>query len=293
MNLRQLEVFHAIMQAGSVTGAARALNISQPAVSAILKHCETQLKMPLFQRLGNRLEATPEARALFPEVAAIFSRVDSVARLTQDLVGGRLGTLSIAGAFPIANGYLAEAVASFIKDRPNVRVVLQSLTSQQVVDRVINGEAELGVVYEPVVNAAVETELLTRSEIVCVMREDCPLAARSEIEFADLREYPVITYLPHALLRGHIDHALSEAGEAPRIAVQVGLSLTGMMLAHYGAGLALVESFLPKTLRLEGLVWRPFRPSIPLNSLIVRPKDWKQSRLMDDFVRHLKQRITA
>src|SRR5271168_4150847 len=48
MNLRHMEVFHAIMRTGSVTGAARALNVTQPAVSAVLKHCETQLKMKLF-----------------------------------------------------------------------------------------------------------------------------------------------------------------------------------------------------------------------------------------------------
>ncbi len=52
MNLRQLEVFHAIMSTGSVTGAARKLNVTQPAVSTVLKHCEQQLQMRLFVRNG-------------------------------------------------------------------------------------------------------------------------------------------------------------------------------------------------------------------------------------------------
>ena len=66
------------------------------------------------------------------------AKVDAVNALTQDLVGGRLGSLSIAASFPIANGYLAKAVATFIADRPKVRVALQSLTSPQVLDRVVN-----------------------------------------------------------------------------------------------------------------------------------------------------------
>jgi DNA-binding transcriptional LysR family regulator len=111
MNLRHMEVFHAIMRTGSVTGAARSLNVTQPAVSAVLKHCESQLKMKLFTRVSGRLQPTAEARAIFPEIAAIFGRVEAVNSLTQDLVGGRLGTLSIAASFPIANGYLAKAVA--------------------------------------------------------------------------------------------------------------------------------------------------------------------------------------
>ena len=117
MNLRHMEVFHAIMRTGSVTGAARALNVTQPAVSAILKHCEGQLRMKLFARVSGRLQPTAEAKAIFPEVDAIFGRVDAVNALTQDLVGGRLGTLSIAAAFPIANGYLAKAVATFVAER--------------------------------------------------------------------------------------------------------------------------------------------------------------------------------
>ena len=124
MNLRHMEIFHAIMRTGSVTGAARVLNVSQPAVSAALKHCESQLKMKLFTRVSGRLQPTAEALAIFPEVAAIFGRVGAINLLTQDLVGGRLGTLSIAASFPIANGFLAKAVATFLADRPKVRVAL-------------------------------------------------------------------------------------------------------------------------------------------------------------------------
>jgi hypothetical protein len=68
----------------------------------------------------------------------------------------------------------------------------------------------------------------------------------------------------------------------------VGLSLTGMMLASFGAGLALVEAFLPKTLRLEGVVWKPFRPSLPLNTLLVTAKGAARSRLMEEFIIHLR-----
>src|ERR1700754_75544 len=134
--LRHIEVFHAIMQTGSVTGAARLLNVSQPAVSSVLKHCEARAGIKLFERSGGRLRPTPEAVALFPDVSAIYGRLDAMSRLMQDLAGGRLGSVSLAAAFPIANGYLAKAVASFLQERPGIRVALQSLTSPQVIDRV-------------------------------------------------------------------------------------------------------------------------------------------------------------
>jgi DNA-binding transcriptional LysR family regulator len=115
ISLRHVEVFHAIMVAGSVTGAARILNVSQPAVTAVLKHCESLIKFKLFERAGGRLKPTKEAEALFPNVAAIFGRVEALDGMVRDLAGGALGSLSLAAAFPIANGFLAQAVATFMR----------------------------------------------------------------------------------------------------------------------------------------------------------------------------------
>ncbi len=293
MNLRHMEVFNAIMRTGSVTGAARALNVTQPAVSAVLKHCESQLNMKLFTRVSGRLQPTPEAKAIFPEIAAIFGRVDGVNALTQDLAGGRLGTVSIAAAFPIANGYLAKAVATFVADRPKVRVALQSLTSPQVLGSVINREVELGIAYEPVVSSEVETKVLMRAGIACVMRSDHPLARRKEVAVRDLEHYSIITYLPQALFRRYVDRALSAAGIVPNITAQVGLSLTGIMLARHGAGIALVEPFLVASMGLPGLVARPLKPRIEVKTLMIRHKSAPHSKIMNEFVSHLGREVAA
>jgi DNA-binding transcriptional LysR family regulator len=288
-----MEVFHAIMRTGSVTAAARLLNVTQPAVSAVLKHSESQLKMKLFTRVAGRLQPTPEAQAIFPEIEAIFSRMEVVKGLTQDLAGGRLGTLSLAAAFPIANGFLAKAVATYVCDRPHVRVALQSLTTPQVVDRVVAREVELGIAYEPVVNSEVETEVLMRAAVACVMPKHHPLARRREIAVRDLKNYSIITYLPQALLRNYVDRALSEAGIVPQIKAQVGLSLTGIMLARFGAGIALVEPLLVASIGLPGLVTRPLRPRIELKTLLIRHKSAPRSRAMGEFVGHLQNMVAA
>jgi DNA-binding transcriptional LysR family regulator len=289
MNLRQFEVFHAIMRTGSVTGAARLLNVTQPSVSTVLKHCEAQLKFPLFNRVGGRLQPTPEAEALLPDVEAIFSRLAAVDRLIQDVAGGRLGSLSVAAAFPIANGYLAKAVATFLQERPNLRVALQSLTSPQVVDRVASREVELGVVHEPVVSTEVETELLVRSSIGCLLPDSHPLAAKAEIPVQALADYPVITYLPQNLFRSYVDKALSAAGIAPQIVAQVSVSLTGILLAYHGCGVALVEPSMLQTMPFPGMVARPLQPPIDFETLLVRPRGAPESTVLRRFVAHLRR----
>lgn len=73
MRLRHIEVFQAVLQAGSVSGAARLLNVSQPNVSRVLNHAEQQLGFALFERSPQGLIVTPEGRRLMPEIDALFS----------------------------------------------------------------------------------------------------------------------------------------------------------------------------------------------------------------------------
>jgi DNA-binding transcriptional LysR family regulator len=288
INLRHIEVFYAIMRGGSITEAARILNVTQPAVSVSLKHLETRLKMKLFDRSGGRLQPTPEAKALLPDVAEIFGRLGAVERFSQDLAGGARGVLSIAATPPLCDGFVAKAVATFVAKRPGVKVNLHALASPLVLDRVINREVDLGVVYEPVVGSAVETEEILRAAIGCIMPARHPLAKRATVRVRDLAPYPVVTYLPQALLRPYIDRVLSRKTSPIRIAVETGTSATAIMLAVHGAGIALVETALFSARPVPGFVMRPVEPKVELKSLMLRPRQAAASRVLEHFIAHLR-----
>jgi DNA-binding transcriptional LysR family regulator len=268
INLRHVEVFHAIMVTGSVTGAARLLNVSQPAVTAVLKHCESRINIKLFERSGGRLKPTKEAEALFPNVAAIFGGVEALERVMQDLAGGQLGSLALAAAFPIANGFLAQAVATFMRERPGVRVTLQSHPSPHVIRSVVNREVELGIVHVPVTNTGIKTEVLTDWSIDCAVAADHPLAQKDEVHIEDLADLPIITYLPQIVFRPFIDRAFSQAGISPTVVAQVSIALTGLVLASHGAGVALVDTMLLQTLAVPGIVVRKLAPRIESQTLL-------------------------
>ena len=132
-----------------------------------------------------------------------------------------------------------------------------------------------------------------RAGIACVMRSDHPLARRKEVAVRDLEPYSLITYLPQALFRRYVDRALSAAGIVPNITAQVSLSLTGIMLARYGAGVALVEPFLVASLGLPGMVARPLKPRIEVKTLLIRHKTTPHSKVMNEFVSHLGRIVAA
>lgn len=289
INLRQVEIFYAVMRAGSITEAARVLNVTQPAVSVALKQLESRLRMPLFDRVGGRLRPTPEAKALMPDVAEIFGRIGAVERMSQDLAAGARGVLSIAATPPLCDGFVAKAVATFVAQRPGVKVSLHSMPTPVVLDRVANREVDLGIGYEPFTTAAVRVEEILRAGIGCILPARHPLARRMAIRLRDLEPYPVITYLPQTLLRPLIDRVVGEKRASLRIVVETGLSSTANLLAFHGAGIALVETALFTARPMPGFVARPLEPRIELKGLLLRPRQAHVSKVLTDFIAHLKR----
>ncbi len=289
VNLRHIEIFNAIMRTGSMTAAARLLNVTQPAVSAALKQLEARLKLTLFDRSGGRLQPTSNARALLPDVAEIFGRAGAIERLSQDLAQGHRGVFTVAATPPLGDGFVAKAVATFVAQRPGVKIGLQSIASALVLDRVIRREADLGVVYEPVVSSAVDVETLSRGRIGCILPAKHRLARKASVTMTDLAPYPVVTYLPQALLRAYIDRALSDTKVALNTTVETGTSSTAVMLAVNGAGIALVETALFAARPIPGFVARPLQPRIELKILLLKPRVATPSQALTDFVAHLKR----
>ena len=96
LNLRQIEVFRAIMISGSISGASKLLFVSQPAVSRLIAYTEQRLGLMLFERIKGRLSPTPEARRLFVEVTALYQNVQRVNEVADNLAENREGQLRLS-----------------------------------------------------------------------------------------------------------------------------------------------------------------------------------------------------
>lgn len=85
MRLRHIEVFHAVYSNGSISAAARMLNVSQPAVSKVLRHAEQQLGFTLFDRSKGKLIPTNEGITLFTEVSRVYLQIGSLRRIARNI----------------------------------------------------------------------------------------------------------------------------------------------------------------------------------------------------------------
>jgi DNA-binding transcriptional LysR family regulator len=279
MTLRQLETLYAIMRAGSITAAARNLHVTQPAVSAVLKHTEQQLKMKLFERIGGRLHPTPEALSLLPDLEEIFGRIDTVSRAVQELRDGRTGKLVLATSPTLVNALLPQAIAALRAATPTLNVIVHSLPTPMAIARVSRREADLGLVYAPVADPALDAEDLIASEMAVVVPRGHPLAAKSEIHARDLRVESVISTGPRTRLGALVEEACLREGETPPwIGIEASSSLAACMMVGCGAGVGLVDRSIELSGKFDDLAFRPFRPRIDVRIQLVFPRDRPRSR---------------
>jgi DNA-binding transcriptional LysR family regulator len=291
VNLRHIEVFHALMRSSSMTEAARRLHVSQPAVSTVLKHAEQRLGMKLFQRAGGRLTPTPEAVALFPDVEHIFTRLEALSRSAQGLRDAASGLLSVAAAPTLANALLPAAVAAFTAGRPQLRVQLRTLPTRQILAGVRDRAFDLGLVYEPA--AAVDDDIAVEAagsfRVACVVPHDDPLAAKESVGPADLLGRPLITFGPDTPLGARLAAAFAAAGVPFDVRVESTASSTSVCLVAAGAGVALVDSTSVLGDGFPALAVRDFVPRIESRVLLLHARDHPRSRLAAAFARKLSE----
>jgi DNA-binding transcriptional LysR family regulator len=160
MRARQLEVFTAVMRAGTVTGAARLLNISQPALSQILIHTEAQLGFALFDREKGRLRPTPEAFELYPEAERLFAGLEGLRRKTSDLRLGRAGLVRIAASPPPGMSLLPRALKAFRAEHPDVVLRTHVAPLAAMVDLLRTGDASMALALDDDLPPDIAVELL-------------------------------------------------------------------------------------------------------------------------------------
>lgn len=285
LGLRELEVFRAVMQEGSVTAAAALLRVSQPAVSKMLQQAEARLGFALFLRQGRRLRPSAEAMALFPETLNAFAALDLVQRLAGDLRAGRAGVLSVAAIPSLANSILPAALARFRAARPDVSVVLHAVQAPEALRLMEQARVDVAAIIGPVGGADVQVVETCATELGCLMPEGHELAGRAALGPADLAPYPLISPGGQWPLGGLLGVAFADADVPLRIALEVPQATVAGALVREGAGIAVLDGFGLASARRDGaaLVVRPFRPRMLSVARLLRPRHRPPSRLAEAF----------
>ena len=145
LRFRQLQAFHAVVEVGTVSGAADHLGISQPGISNLLSLLERETRFKLFERTRGRLVPTPEAEILFREVDTVVRGLDHVTQAVTDLQNKQGGQLQVASQHSISFGFMPGLIARFARTRPDMSISFQSQYSTKIQEWVLAGLFEIGI----------------------------------------------------------------------------------------------------------------------------------------------------
>ncbi|KGF68312.1 LysR family transcriptional regulator [Hoeflea sp. BAL378] len=289
MNLRQVEIFRAVMLNGTTQRAAEVLHISQPGVSKALQDLERELGFELFHRTRKRLIPTAEAQLYIREVEDSFaslSRLRSAAARIRDFGSGQIKLATLSA---LSTNIVPRALVRFRSRYPEVSITLQSNMSSTVKDLVQSARFDLGLAANEIDVTGVEAREFAAFPAALAMPEHHPLTAKQVIVPEDLHDLPFIALSPEDTTRGHLDALLRERGVRPRVVLETPFANTICAMVQAGLGCGIVNPLSAELFVHHGLVLRPFMPVLLFRTLLIRPSDAVPSRIVETCIDALEQ----
>jgi DNA-binding transcriptional LysR family regulator len=296
MIARQLEIFRCVMRVGSTAKAARALDISQPAVSQSIKALEAHAGFALFFRARSRLEPTPEAHALLAEVDRAFVGLDAIEHRIRALRDGADGTLSIAVYPALGLGFLPRALARFAANQKRgklPKISLQVCSSKDVLQRVRTAEVDFGLMADELPAAGVDHSVFATMQAVIVLPKRHPLAQHKRITPKQLAKHPLIALNPEDAARLRLERLFAEEGEQLHAAIETPYAASVCALVREGLGLGVVNPLTAIDYIGERLLVRPLERAAEFTSVLVIPPGKPLSKSAQALIAVLREQLVV
>jgi len=212
MDLKRLEIFYQVVEQKSFSRAAEKLRISQPSVSEHMRLLEESLNERLLDRLGREVQPTPAGRILLPYARRLLSQRDEALQALKQFRGELCGDITIGASTIPGNYLLPSLLAKFKQQHPDVHITLQIAASEKILQRVQDGEYEIGVVGVVKDDPRLVFETLVEDRLLLAMPTDHPLAGSKSVTLKDLAEHPLLVRETGSGTRRTLELALKQAG---------------------------------------------------------------------------------
>ena len=288
MELRTLHYFTVVAQELNITRAAEKLNMSQPPLSNQIKALEEELGVQLFLRGKRRLELTEEGSLLLRRAIQIQELTDKTRQEISSLREGMTGTIYLSMVEGRAPFLAARWIAGFREEFPLVRYNLWNGSSDDALDRLRKGLADLAVIAAPYDTEHLEGFPVGREPWAAMLHPDHPLA-RAEgdsIPLSSLVGEPLIVPSRKSRIEA-IRRWFGEIGAEPRILCEMSNYMDAAALTSLGVGI----SIFPQTIGVSnGLVVSKVvaRPSRQVEYILVWNKGQAPSGLTREFIHYVQ-----
>jgi DNA-binding transcriptional LysR family regulator len=243
MEIRQLRAFTAIAETGTFTAGALRVHITQAAISMQIKQMEMELGAPLFVRAPRRVFLTEAGEALLERARRILREHDAAVAEIAELAGAERGRLRIGSASAMVS---ADPLPQILKElhqrHPRAEVAIVSGTSEALVRQILAGELDMAFVSLPVEARGIQTEVLSRDELIAIASPKHKLAKQRVISVFTLAGEKLILGERGGNTRRLIDGLFEEAGVQPVVAMELSRLAAIKRMAEEEMGVGIVPS---------------------------------------------------
>ncbi|MBN3778142.1 LysR family transcriptional regulator [Burkholderia sp. Ac-20345] len=238
---RQLRYFVCIAESGTLSKAADVLDQTQSGLSKQLAALESSIGQPLFARTGRGVELTEAGMLLYNAVQPAYRDIDFAVESVRRQ-GVTQGTVRLATVHTLSYYFTADLVARFIGTHPQVNLSILGRSSPEVVALVECGKADIGLVYDSVVDAeSLVSHPLFDDDMALIVRAESPLAGPQDLTRIPLR---LVGFPAHYALR----RMLQSAGLQPEFSAEAETIDTMLELVSSGIGDCVLPSNIPDRL---------------------------------------------
>lgn len=220
MLLTQLMTFSRVVDEGSFTRAGELLNLSQPAVTRQVASLEREFGVPLVERAGRNLVVTPAGQLVQGHARSIEALVERAKVDVASLASPEQGQVSVAAVTTVGLSTLPSLLAGFRHRYPLVRFRLWSGRTDGVLDRLLGGHADVGLVSAVVAHRRLDCIPLFEDPVVLVAAPEVAEQLPSPIPLEQLPELDMILYESPSRFRTLVDAAFEQAGAYPTVAME-------------------------------------------------------------------------
>ncbi len=289
ISLRHIEVFRAIMQAGSVTGAARLLFTSQPTVSRELARLESLSGLKLFDREGGRLLPTAQAMLLLEEVERAYVGLERINSVAQSIRRFEHGQLNLSCLPLFSQTLLPPVCKDFQAHHPGIGLSISAQESPLLEEALSAQRHDLGLTESEHLPRGTQGELLFCADMVCILPEGHPLLAKTRLSVADFGGQNFINLSGLDIYRQTLDEHFRQAGVDRRVVVETTNAASVCAMVRQKLGVAIINPLSAMEEVGRGLAIRPIELSVPYRVMLIRPDYRPSSSFVEGFCESLRE----
>lgn len=292
MNLRQIEVFHAVYVAGSISGAARRLNVSQPSVSKVIKHAETGLGFKLFTLAKGRLAPTEEAHLLFRDVADLHARIEVFNSGARNLRANVAGQIRLGVLPSLALAFTPEVIARFRALHPGVTFEISAIQHDGFMPALEAREFDFVIGHQLIFSPDVTAVVLGRGRVGALFHRGTFGDVGPAVPIEALAGKEIIGLAPGVAIKAMMPPALFSA-EQSQPAFVVRSVFIAAALARVTGAVAIVDEFTARGYVDDNLIFRPLAPEVSFELVALHLTAQPLSRLARRFIELKREMIAA